>query len=76
MTWEKCYEFGYIELLKNGSMKLYYDQFNGLVVSAPVLYMTIHSAIWQGKNLIVRGVNQYNEPLSYVYSSVFNFSRL
>jgi hypothetical protein len=76
MTWENCRNYGFIQIQGSGSLQLYYDKNCFILVTKPNLYMTIESAYWQGNSVIVRGNNQYQEPLCYLIKSQFDYERL
>jgi hypothetical protein len=76
MTWEKCRNYGFIEIQINGSLKLHYDRSGFILLSNPNLYMTVTSACWQGNSVIVRGYNQYREPLCYIARSQYESEKI
>ena len=76
MTWGNCRNYGFVQIQGSGSLQLYYDKNCFILVPKPNLYMTIESAYWQGNSVIVRGNNQYQEPLCYLIKSQFDYERL
>ncbi len=72
MNWEKCKNFGVIEINPtNGTVRLYYDQWNFCLAEKP-LYLHVQTASWQGNNLLLRGHNNYGEAMTYVMSDFYN----
>lgn len=66
MNWEKCKNYGLIDIMPNGALRLYYDRNYYMNVPNPNPYMVIESASWQGNSVIIRGKNQYGEPIGYM----------
>ena len=75
-NWEKAQSYGLIEIEANSSLKLFYDRFYFVRISSPTPYLVIESAMWQGKNIMVRGTNQYGEPEIYTIRSEFSSERI
>jgi hypothetical protein len=76
MTWEQCRDYGLIIIQKGGSIELHYDMNYFLLAPSPNLYMTIESANWQGNSVIVRGRNQYSEPVCYILRSIYKVEQI
>ena len=71
MNWENCKQYGLIEIASNGSLHLHYDRFYFLTAPKPNPMMTVESAQWQGNSVIIRGCNQYGEPLCYILRDLY-----
>ena len=72
MNWENCRNYGLIQIQINGALQLHYDRNYFLTAPNPNPYMTVVSANWQGNSVIIRGYNQYGEPLCYILRSPFD----
>lgn len=76
MTWEQCKNFGLIQIEpSNNTVRLYYNQWSTIIAQKPG-FLYVVSASWQGNNLILRGYNQYDEPLVYVMTDFNSFQRI
>jgi len=72
MNWENCRNYGLIIIQKSGALQLHYDRNYFLLAPNPNPYMKVDSALWQGNCVIVKGRNQYGEPLCYILHDVYN----
>jgi hypothetical protein len=76
MNWEQCKNFGLIQIdPNNNTIRLYYSPYSYRLAGSPN-FMTIHSAIWQGDNLLVRGVDNYDNPLIYIMDGFNSYRRI
>jgi len=74
-TWEDCRNYGLIKIQPDGSLRLYYDMYNFLLISNPD-FMIVESAIWQGNHIFVTGRNQYDEPRAYIIKGLYESERV
>jgi hypothetical protein len=74
--WQRCANYGRIDILDlNGDVKLYYNQFEYRLLIYPRFFRAT-SAVWQGRNVIVRGFNQYNEPKAVLMTDFNSYQLL
>lgn len=73
MKWEECRNYGLITIEHKSTIRLYANQYNSALINAPGWDTTVLSATWQGHNLIVRCLNQYNEPMAFIYTDFYSF---
>ena len=76
MNWENCRNYGFIQIQKSGALQLHYDRNYFMMAPNPNPYMTITSAFWQGNNVIIRGFNQYREPMCYLLKGQYDAERI
>ena len=76
MTWEQCRGYGLIIIQTSGALELHYDRNYFLLAPSPNLYMTIETANWQGNSVIIRGRNQYREPVCYILRSLYQVEQI
>lgn len=70
-TWEQCRNYGLIKILPSGALQLYYDRHYFLTAPNPNAMMTVESAMWQGNTILIRGRNQYGEPMCYMLRDLY-----
>jgi hypothetical protein len=76
MTWEQCKDYGLIQIEPgNNTVRLHYSQWSTMIAQKPA-FLHVESAFWQGSNLVLRGHNQYNEPLVYMMSDFNSYQRI
>ncbi len=73
MNWEKCLDFGLIEIVGKATIRLYEDRYNYALINAPGFDSTVLSATWQGNSLLVRCLDQYNAPRAYLYRNFYDY---
>jgi hypothetical protein len=73
MKWEQCRNYGLITIEHKSTIRLYGDRYNSALINAPGFDTTVLSATWQGNNLIVRCLNQYNEPMGFIYRDFYEY---
>ena len=76
MNWEKCREFGVVEInYSNNTVKLYYNQF-GFCLAGNPLFLEVESATWQGNSLILRGYDRYGVRMVYVMQGFNSYQQI
>ena len=73
MTWEKCRDFGLVVYEGGCTLRLFYSQYSSMLIVLPGYETTLISANWQGNSLIVRCLNQYKEPMGFVYRNFYDY---
>ena len=73
MKWEQCRDYGLITIEGKSSIRLYGDRYNSALINAPGFDSVVLSANWQGNSLIVRCLNQYKEPMGFVYRNFYDY---
>jgi hypothetical protein len=76
MNWEQCKGFGLIQIdPMNNTIKLYYNQFSYRLAGSPI-FLTVENAMWQGENLLVRGIDTSGNSVVYVMNDFNNYRRI
>jgi hypothetical protein len=76
MNWEQCKGFGLIQIdPMNNTIKLYYNQFSYRLAGSPT-FLTVENAMWQGENLLVRGIDTSGNSVVYVMNDFNNYRRI
>jgi len=76
MNWEQCKGFGLIQIdPMNNTIKLYYNQFSYRLAGSPN-FLTVENAMWQGENLLVRGIDTSGNSVVYVMNGFNNYRRI
>jgi hypothetical protein len=76
MTWEQCKNFGLIEINpNNNTVLLYYSPYGWRLAGTPN-FLTLHNAMWQGDNLIIKGTDTYGNSYVYIMNEFNNCRRI
>lgn len=76
MNWEQCKGFGLIQIdSMNNTIRLYYNQFSYRLAGSPN-FLTVENAMWQGDNLLVRGIDPLGNSVVYVMNGFNNYRRI
>ncbi len=76
MNWEQCKDFGLIQIdPNNNTIRLYYDPYSYRLAGSPN-FIIVGNAMWQGENLLVRGIDQSGNSLVYVMNGFNNYRRI